>query len=143
MKSSEDEELEKIRRRKLEKMIDRASMKNEDKKITYKNIGKPIDLTDETFTKYVNDNSFVVIDMWAPWCGPCRIVSPIIEELAKDYVGKIAFGKLNVDNNRKIAIQYGIMSIPTLLVFKNSKLMDKIIGAIPRRMLEPRITQYL
>lgn len=143
MKSNEDEKLEKIRKRKLEKMMDRSSIKKEDKKISSKNMGKPIDLTDETFTKYVNDNTFVVIDMWAPWCGPCRIVSPIIEELAKDYVGKIAFGKLNVDNNRKRATQYGIMSIPTLLVFKNNKLVDKVIGAMPRRMLEPRITQYL
>jgi thioredoxin 1 len=80
-----------------------------------------------------------VIDVWAPWCGPCRFVSLVVEEIARDYVGKISFGKLNVDQNRGIATQYGIMSIPTLLVFKNGKLVDRIIGAMPRERLEPRI----
>ncbi|MCK4243864.1 thioredoxin, partial [Candidatus Bathyarchaeota archaeon] len=82
-------------------------------------------------------------DCWAPWCGPCNIVTPIIEELASDYAGKILFGKLNVDENRTTAIKYEIMSIPTLLVFKTGKLVDRIIGAMPKALLEPKITQYL
>ncbi|MGQ9543665.1 MAG: thioredoxin, partial [Candidatus Bathyarchaeia archaeon] len=80
---------------------------------------------------------------WAPWCGPCHMVAPIIEELARDYAGKILFGKLNVDENPKLSMQYEIMSIPTLLVFKNGKLMDRLIGAMPKQTLEPKITQYL
>ena len=71
------------------------------------------------------------------------MVSPVVEELARDYVGKISFGKLNVDENQRVAAQYGIRSIPTLLVFKEGKLVDQIVGALPRQMLEPRITIHL
>jgi len=71
------------------------------------------------------------------------MVAPVVEELARDYAGKILFGKLNVDENRRTAMQYQIMSIPTLLVFKNGKLVDRIIGAMPKQMLEPKITRYL
>ena len=66
----------------------------------------------------------MVVDCWAPWCGPCHIVAPVVEKLARDYAGKILFGKLNVDNNKKVVRMYGIMGIPTLLVFKNGKLVD-------------------
>ena len=104
---------------------------------------KPVDLTDVTFKKAIQNHSLVVVDCWAPWCGPCRFLSPIIEEIARDYAGKIFFGKLNVDENPRVAMQYGIMSIPTLLIFKNGRLVDQIIGAMPRRILEPRITRYL
>ncbi|MGB9717559.1 MAG: thioredoxin [Thermoproteota archaeon] len=85
----------------------------------------------------------MVVDCWAPWCGPCHMIAPIIEGLARDYSGKILFGKLNVDENPEASAQYEIVSIPTLLVFKNGKLVDRIVGAMPRRMLEPRITRYL
>ncbi|MCK4439217.1 thioredoxin, partial [Candidatus Bathyarchaeota archaeon] len=89
------------------------------------------------------DNHLAVIDCWAPWCGPCRFLSPVIEELARDYRGKIAFGKLNVDENNKTAAQYGIMSIPALLIFRDGKIVDQIVGAMPRNMLEPKITIHL
>jgi thioredoxin 1 len=108
-----------------------------------KTLGKPRDLTDATFTSFVKENAMAVVDVWAPWCGPCRFVSPVVEELARDYAGKIAFGKLNVDQNQRVATQYGIVSIPTILVFKNGKLVDQIVGAMPRQRLEPRITRYL
>lgn len=105
---------------------------------------KPVvDLTDATFTEAVQNHPLVVVDCWAPWCQPCLFVSPVVEEIAQDYVGRIFFGKLNVDNNRNIAVQHQIMSIPTLLVFKNGKLVDQIIGAMPRKMLEPKIIQHL
>jgi thioredoxin 1 len=91
----------------------------------------------------VRKNPLVVVDCWAPWCGPCYMVAPVVEELARDHAGKILFGKLNVDENRRTAMQYQIMSIPTMLVFKNGKLVDRIIGAMPRQMLEPKITRYL
>ena len=139
----EDEELERIKRRKLEEMMRRSAGRTEEVKPVSKNSGKPVDLTDTTFTKFVSDNAMAVVDVWAPWCGPCRFVSPVIEEIAKDYVGTIAFGKLNVDQNPSVAARYGIMSIPTLLVFKNSRLVDRIIGAMPRQKLEQRITRHL
>jgi thioredoxin 1 len=103
----------------------------------------PIEVTDATLKEIVQKYPLVVMDCWAEWCGPCHMVAPVIEELAKDYRGKIVFGKLNVDNNRNAAASYGIMSIPTLLVFKNGQLADQIIGAMPRSMLEPKIMQHL
>lgn len=104
---------------------------------------KPIEVKDETFLKTIQDSGLVIVDCWAAWCGPCRMIAPIVEELARDYAGKMLFGKLNVDENPKTAEQYGIMSIPTLLVFKAGKLVDRIVGAMPRHMLESRITQHL
>jgi thioredoxin 1 len=143
MRKGEDEELERIRKRKLEKMLERVSGRKEGTEHASRSLGKPVDLTDDTFTRFVEDNSLVVIDLWAPWCGPCRFVSPIIEEIARDYTGKIAFGKINVDQNPSVATQYSIMSIPTILVFKNGQLVDRIIGAMPRERLEPKITRHL
>ena len=142
MVDQKDEDLEKIKRKKLEEMMRRISDRTEEK-LPSQASDKPVDLTDATFTKFVDDSSLSVIDCWAPWCGPCHMVSPIIEELAREYAGKISFGKLNMDNNQGVAAQYGIRSIPTLLVFKHGKLVDQIIGAIPRRMLEPRIISHL
>jgi thioredoxin 1 len=136
---NENEELKRIREKKLKELMNRA--KESDMKS--KHPSEPIVLTGTKFNETVENYSMVVVDCWAPWCGPCNIVSPIIEELAKDYVGKIVFGKLNVDNNRDIALKYQIMSIPTLLVFKNGKLADRIVGAMPRSLLEPKIIRYL
>jgi thioredoxin 1 len=104
---------------------------------------KPVEVIDGTFKEMIQNHSLVVVDCWAPWCTPCHMVAPIIEEMARDYAGRILFGKLNVDENRKVATHYQILSIPTLLVFKNGKLMDRIVGAMPREMLEPKITSYL
>jgi thioredoxin len=104
---------------------------------------EPVDLTDATFAEAVQKCPLVVVDCWAPWCGPCRMVAPIIEEMARDYAGRIQFGKLNVDENRRIAMQYQIMSTPMLLVFKNGKLVDQTIGVMPREKLEPKVTHHL
>lgn len=106
-------------------------------------LNKPIEVSDATFKEMIQNNPLVVVDCWAPWCSPCYMVAPVIEEMARDYAGRILFGKLNVDENREVATQYQIMSIPTLLVFKNGKLADRIVGAMPRQMLEPKITRYL
>ncbi|HUW47190.1 MAG TPA: thioredoxin [Patescibacteria group bacterium] len=100
-------------------------------------------MTDSTFEQLVAGHPLVVVDCWAAWCGPCRMVAPVIDGLARDYAGKVLFGKLNVDENRKVSVQYEIMSIPTLLVFKNGKLVDRIIGATPRQTLEPKIMRHL
>lgn len=133
-----DEELEKIKRAKLEEMAHRVLQNPE-----MPALDKPIEVTDATFKETIQNHSLVVVDCWAAWCGPCRMVAPIIDEMARDYAGKILFAKLNVDENREVATQYEIMSIPTLLVFKKGQLVDRIVGAMPRQMLEPKITRYL
>jgi len=104
---------------------------------------KPIEVTDATFEETVQNHPLVAVDCWATWCGPCQMVAPIIEELARDYAGKVVFAKLNVDKNPKTTMQYQIVSIPTLLVFKHGKLVDKIIGASPRQILEAQIKRHL
>jgi thioredoxin 1 len=135
-----DEELEKIKQRKLRQLMEKTVETEKKKKPA---LNKPIKVSDATFKETILNHSLVVVDCWAPWCAPCRMVAPVIEEMARDYAGKILFGKLNVDENHKVATQYQIMSIPTLLVFKNEKLIDRIVGAMPRQMLEPKITRYL
>ena len=135
-KRAEDEDLKRIKRSKFKDLIMRVSGRDE-------NLSRPVDLTDSTFEKFVQEHPLVVVDCWAAWCGPCRMVAPIIDELAKSYAGKITFGKLNVDDNPAVTAEYSIMSIPTLLVFKNSTLVDRIIGARPRASLEPMLTRHL
>ena len=102
-----------------------------------------LELTDANFDQMIKEYPMVVVDCWAPWCAPCRIVAPIVEELAKDYQGKITFGKLNVDNNRAVSTRFGIMSIPTLLMFKNGQLVDQKVGAMPKQVLEGELTKLL
>jgi thioredoxin len=102
-----------------------------------------LELSSDNFTEVVNKYPLSVIDCWAPWCAPCRMVAPVIEELAKDYQGRIVFGKLNVDENPSLAMEYRIVSIPTLLIFKHGQLLDRKIGAMPRKMLEPELTKHI
>lgn len=138
MENKKDVELEKIRQVKLlEKMKKNKSF--EEKEL----IKKPIKVTDATFNETVQNHPLVVIDCWAAWCGPCRMIAPIIEELAREYAGKAVFGKLDVDENRRVTVQYQIMSIPTLLVFSHGKLVDRITGALPKPVLEAQMTRYL
>jgi len=139
MMGEKDEELERVKRARLQEMMREVAGKRQVKPA----LSKPIEVTDVTFHETVQNHPLVVVDCWAPWCGPCHMVAPVIEEMARDYAGRILFGKLNVDENREVATQYQIMGIPTLLVFKNGKLVDRIVGAMPRQMLEPKITRYL
>ena len=97
-----------------------------------------VEVTDETFDSFVPSNKHAVIDCWAVWCGPCRMLSPVIEELSQERE-KVAFGKLNVDQNRATPMKYGIMSIPTLLYFKDGQLVDKTIGALSKSALGDRL----
>ena len=95
--------------------------------------------------KKIKKNKYdtIVVDCWAPWCGPCRMIGPIIEELASELQGKIVFGKLNVDENQTTAMNYRIMSIPSLLVFKKGKHIDTIVGAIPKQQLQSKLETYI
>jgi thioredoxin 1 len=140
-----DKELERIRQNKIVEMLKRSLFQKENDAVEQNKstLDKPVQVTDNTFTKIINSHPLVVVDCWAAWCGPCHMVAPIIETMAHDYVGKIVFGKLNVDENRGTALKFEIMSIPTLLVFKNGSLVNRIVGALPRQALETQIERYL
>lgn len=103
----------------------------------------PIPITDDHFEETMKKYPLVVVDCWAPWCAPCIMIAPVVEELAKDYQGKIVFGKLNSDENRETMKKYDIMSIPTLLIFKRGKLVDRSVGAMPKEELESEIMKHL
>jgi len=133
-------ELEEIKKKKLEKL--KKQYMNRGKKMSENMPDKPIKMSDADMDEYIKKYGMVVVDCWAPWCGPCRMIHPIIEELAKEKKGEIVFGKLNVDENQQTAMKFQIMSIPSLLVFKNGELVDKIIGAMPKQILKPKIEQY-
>jgi thioredoxin 1 len=100
-------------------------------------------ITDADFESIVNAGKPVFIDFWAPWCGPCRIVGPIVEELAPNYDGKAVIGKLNVDDNPMVAQRFGVTSIPTMMMFKGGKLVDRMVGAAPKTALQTFIDRNL
>ena len=102
-----------------------------------------VTVTDSTFEKFSQSNAIALVDVWAPWCGPCRMVAPVVERLSEKYSGKVAFGKLNSDDNMVTAQKLGIMSIPTLLLYKGGKLVDRIVGAYPQEIIEEHITKLL
>ncbi|MGD0804460.1 MAG: thioredoxin [Candidatus Bathyarchaeia archaeon] len=103
---------------------------------------KTVPVTDDSFEEFIAKNKLAVIDCWAAWCGPCNMLSPIVEQLAGEYTN-ITFGKLNVDENRKVPMKFGIMSIPTILYFRDGKLADKTLGALPKKMLEGRLQRLV
>lgn len=102
-----------------------------------------MDTSDASFDSAIKSGPVVVVDCWAPWCGPCRILAPTIEGLAKDYGGRVKFYKLNTDDNPQVASQFRIRSIPTLFIFADGKLADTIIGAVPRQYIESKLTPLL
>lgn len=134
----EDDELERIRARKYE-----ALMKSNERRDAVRMISEPILVSDMSLDTILTEHQFLVLDCWAIWCGPCSMMAPIIDDLARTYKGKIVFGKLNVDKNPKTAIRFNVMSIPTLLLFKGGKLVDRIIGAVPRNDIEAILGKYI
>ncbi|MEA2046588.1 MAG: thioredoxin [Euryarchaeota archaeon] len=132
-----DEDLEMIKKKKLEEM----TKKFNEPEVAFPEV--PIVLTDGSLEAEVAKYPLLILDCWAEWCGPCKIIGPVIEELARDYKGRVVFGKLNVDENGRTARRYSIMAIPTLLVFKNGKLVDQMVGAYPKSTLDNKIQKYL
>ena len=105
---------------------------------------KPLELNENNFEQEVlKANMPVLVDFWAVWCGPCKMIAPIVDELAIEYDGKLKIGKVDVDNNQQIAMQYGIRSIPTLLVFKSGKVVEQIVGAAPKKALIEKLSKHL
>ncbi len=134
------DELDEIRKKKMEKIMseqNKPSMPN----VEYPS--KPVIVTDSTLEAALNQYPLLIVDCWAEWCGPCRMIGPIIEDLAKEMSGKAVFGKLNVDENMQTSNKYRISAIPTLLVFKDGKLLDKLVGAYPKATLAGKIQKYL
>ena len=105
---------------------------------------KPVTLTNDNFVnEVVNSPIPVVVDFWAPWCGPCKALAPIMEQLAAEYDGKLKVGKLDIDENNELAIKFGVRSIPTMLFFKGGQPVDKIVGAVPKAQIIQRLGQIL
>jgi len=138
MSGSNDEEIKVIKQSKMAELQKALTSKT-----TMSSIREPIMLTDSNFKNELSKYPILLIDFWAPWCGPCKMISPIIEQLAREYTGKVVFGKVNIDENRMITQSFGIQSIPTMIIFKNGKAVDIIVGAIPKAQLETRLHQQL
>jgi len=101
-----------------------------------------VELTDKSFKDFVSKD-YAVVDLWAPWCGPCRMIAPIVEELSVEYDGRIKFAKLNIDENPGAKAEYKVMGIPTLLVFKDGKLVDRIVGALSKDRLKEKLEKHI
>jgi len=105
-------------------------------------IDKPIVISDRNFDQTTKNYPLLVVDCWAAWCAPCRAIAPIVDELAKEYSGKVVFGKLNVDENPETTQRFGVMAIPTLLLMKDGQEVDRVVGIIPKSQLEAKVNAY-
>jgi thioredoxin 1 len=137
-----DEDLAKIMEKKMKKYREQIDNNLTTNNNQNKDISGPIMLTDYNFDETIRKYSLFVVDFWAPWCGPCKLVSPMIDQLAIELRGKVVFGKLNVDENPTVANIFGIQSIPTLIIFKNGEAIDGLMGAVPKPQLISTISRY-
>ncbi|MEM3641201.1 MAG: thioredoxin [Candidatus Bathyarchaeia archaeon] len=134
--SVEDKELKRIREKKIKQLVKQLEEKE-------KMAVKPVHVTDSNFDDIIHKHSLVLIDFWADWCAPCRMIAPIIEELAREYAGKVLVGKINVDENPETAERFQIFSIPTILVMKNGEEIDRIVGLVPKNQIEEHLKKHL
>ena len=132
----EDEELRRIKEKKLKELM---KLKEKEQGMST----KPVQVTDENFNETISSHPLALIDCWAPWCAPCVVIAPTVEELAKEYAGRVFFGKLNVDENPRTAGIFQIFSIPTLLIMENGKEVDRIVGLVPKNHIEARLKKCL
>ena len=134
----EDEELKIINDKRMKKL---QQIMNE--KELLKNNKDPLNLDDSNFSQTINKFPLLLVDFWAPWCGPCRMMSPLIDQIGKDYVGKLVVGKVNVDENPTVSRQFGISSIPTLILFKRGQAVNKIIGSVSKNKIDEMVRMHL
>jgi len=127
------DELEQIREKKLRELREQMSTQK---------IDKPIVVSDRNFDQTTKSCPLLIVDCWAAWCAPCRAIAPIVDELAKEYSGKVVFGKLNVDENPETTQRFNVMAIPTLLVMKDGQEVDRVVGILPKNQLEAKVTAY-
>jgi thioredoxin 1 len=127
------DELEQIREKKLRELREQMSTQK---------IDKPIVVSDRNFDQTTKSYPLLIVDCWAAWCAPCRAIAPIVDELAKEYSGKVVFGKLNVDENPETTQRFNVMAIPTLLVMKDGQEVDRVVGILPKNQLEAKVTAY-
>ena len=107
-------------------------------------VNEPLHVTDAAFEKTVLESSLpVIVDFWAPWCGPCKMVAPILDKIAKEYAGKLVVAKVNTDENAEYAMKYGVQGIPTMLLIYNGKIVNRQVGALPEPMLRDLVDQFL
>ncbi|MEM2522856.1 MAG: thioredoxin [Candidatus Bathyarchaeia archaeon] len=132
----EDDELKRIKERKLRKLMKEFREKNSLD-------GQIVHLTDSNFDEIISQNSLVLVDFYAEWCMPCRMMAPVVEELAKGLAGKVLVGKINVDENPDVADRFQVFSIPTLVIIKSGKEVDRIVGFVPKSHVEARLKKYL
>ena len=134
----EDEELRIINEKRMKKL---QQIVNE--KELLKNIKEPLNLDDSNFAQTINKYPLLLVDFWAPWCGPCRMMSPIIDQVGKEYIGKLVVGKVNVDESPNISGQFGISSIPTLILFKRGQAVNNIIGSVSKSRIDEMVKMHL
>lgn len=134
----EDEELRIINEKRMKKL---QQIVNE--KELLKNITEPLNLDDSDFAETINKFPLLLVDFWAPWCGPCRMMSPIVDQVGKEYQGKLVVGKVNVDENPNISRQFGISSIPTLILFKRGQAVNNIIGSVSKSRIDEMVRMHL
>jgi len=130
------DELEHIRHKKMREIMAKS---NSPTNVS----GTATNVSDGMFDDFVKQNPLVLVDCWAEWCGPCRMIAPVIEQLAKEFAGRVAFGKLNVDQNPATTARFRIMSIPTMLILKDGALVDTVVGAVPRDYIASRLKPFL
>jgi thioredoxin 1 len=134
----EDEELKIINEKRMKKL---QQIMNE--KELLKNIKDPLNLDDSNFSQTINKFPLLLVDFWAPWCGPCRMMSPLIDQIGREYMGKLVVGKVNVDENPASSRQIGISSIPTLILFKRGQAVNKIIGSVSKNKIDEMVRTHL
>jgi thioredoxin 1 len=134
-----DDELATIRKKKMQELLDRFDPAKKAAQAPVNAVVLPVD--EIHFAQFVRDHTALVIDFWAEWCGPCRRVGPVVEELAQEFAGKVTFAKCDTDHNQRLAMQFGISAIPCLLFFSHGQMVDRLIGALPKESIRAKLVR--